>query len=281
MESYKNRVYKAIDYINSNLADELNLNEIASAAAFSTYHFHRIFSAIMGESIWNFTIRLRLEKAAQFLLSTDNVSITQIALESGFSSSSTFSRAFKNYFGRSPSKWKKDKSKICTVGIPEINYIEGRARVLEIQERFVAYSGSFNGYDDKSLKAAGKILFSWASESGLLKEDSIILGIGFDNPEITKESLCRYYVCLQVPRGTTCNNSIGFLTIPGGEYAVLSFQGKKNELISTYNYLYGKWLPESNYLPGNSAAYELYKSDPNKNPEGILDIDIYIPLKRF
>ncbi|MCK5153600.1 MAG: AraC family transcriptional regulator [Spirochaetales bacterium] len=281
MESYKQRLYKAIDYINSNLSQELSLDLIASAAAFSTYHFHRIFSATLGESLWNYTVRLRLEKAAQLLTSTNIISITQIALDTGFSSSSVFSRAFKNYFGISPSNWKKNKSKICKVGIPEIDYIEGRTRVLKIQERFVAYSASFKGYDDRSLKMAGKILFSWALKSNLLKEDSVILGIGFDNPEITKKSLCRYYVCLQVPEGTTGNDSIGFLTIPGGEYAVISFRGRKKELASVYNYLYGKWLPESSYLPGDSASYEIYKSDPNKSPDGTLDLDIYVPLKKF
>ena len=281
MGSYNQRLYKAVDYINSNLAEELSLESIASAAAFSTYHFHRIFSAMLGESLWNYTARLRLEKAAQLLTSTNKISITQIALDTGFSSSSVFSRAFKNYFGISPSNWKKNKSKICKVVIPEIDYIEGRTRVLKIQKRFVAYSASFKGYDDRFLKMAGEILFSWALEFDLLKEDSVILGIGFDNPEITKEFLCRYYVCLQVPEGTTGNDSIGFLTIPGGEYAVMSFRGRKKELVSVYNYLYGKWLPESTYLPGDSASYEIYKSDPNKSPDGILDLDIYIPLKKF
>lgn len=140
MESYKQRLYKAVDYINSNLSQELSLDSIASAAAFSTYHFHRIFSAILGESLWNYTVRLRLEKAAQLITSTNKISITQIALDTGFSSSSVFSRAFKNYFGISPSNWKKNKSKICKVVIPEIDYIEGRTRVLKIQKRFVAYS---------------------------------------------------------------------------------------------------------------------------------------------
>ena len=281
MESYKHRVYKAIDYINSNLGEELNLNEIASAAAFSTYHFHRIFSAIMGDSIWNYTIRLRLEKAAQYLISTNTISITQIAMETGFSSSSTFARAFKNYYGIPPSKWKNTKSKICKVDLTKINYIEGRTRVIKIKERFVAYSASLKGYDDRSLKMAGEILFSWALKANLLNDESVILGIGFDNPEITKESLCRYYVCLQVPKDTDSNDLIGFLTIPGGEYVIYPFQGRKKELVSAYNYLYGKWLPESNFIPGDSASYELYKSDPNKSSKGILDLDIYIPLKRF
>ncbi len=281
INQYKQRLYKALDYINLNLAHDLSLDEIAAAAAFSTYHFHRIFSAMIGESIWNYTIRLRLEKAAQLLISTDKITITQIALDTGFSSSSVFSRSFKNHFGISPSKWKINNSKICKVRIPEIYYIEGRTRVLNIPERFVAYSASLNGYDDKALQTAGKILFSWAMESNLLKDDSIILGIGFDNPIITKESLCRYYVCLQVPHGTNGNSSIGLLTIPEGNYAVLTFRGNKKKLAYVYNYLYGKWLPDSNYLPGDSASYEIYKSDPNQSPNGILDIDIYIPLKKY
>ena len=61
---YVSRVNRVIDYIESNLAEELQLDTPASVAAFSTFHFHRIFRAITGEPLYSFIQRFRLEKAA-------------------------------------------------------------------------------------------------------------------------------------------------------------------------------------------------------------------------
>src|SRR5215469_13120031 len=94
---YAQRINRVIDYLRANLDRQVKLQELAKVACFSEFHFHRIFGAVSGETLNDFTNRLRLEKAARLLRYSDR-SVTDIALDCGFSSSATFSRAFRSGF---------------------------------------------------------------------------------------------------------------------------------------------------------------------------------------
>ena len=96
---YFNSVKKAIDHISANLDQPLNLDKLAEAAGFSPWYFHRIFSAITGETPQDYVRRLRLERAANLLVKSPALSISEVALQSGFSSPSNFARVFKAFFG--------------------------------------------------------------------------------------------------------------------------------------------------------------------------------------
>ena len=104
-----------IDHLRANLHRPVKLAELAQVACLSEFHFHRIFTAISGETLNNFTTRLRLEKAARLLRYSEQ-SLTEIGLDCGFSSSATFSRAFRCGYETSPSQFRKSgeikKSKI-------------------------------------------------------------------------------------------------------------------------------------------------------------------------
>ena len=90
------------------------------------------------------------------------------------------------------------------------------------------------------------------------------------------------HICLEVPEQTaSTNNRICFMKIPAGEYAVLQFKGKKEQVNDAYNFLYGFWLLTGKYFPGDSNSYEIYHTDPNLNPEGIFVMEICMPIKRF
>ncbi len=288
---YQRRLSLAVDYINTNLNKSISIADIAKAGMFSTFHFHRLFKAIIGESLWKFTSRLRLEKAALLLYSTRKMNLTRIAIECGYTSSATFSRAFQIHFKISPSKWRQNKSKICKELSFDSTYINSELMKeydmnlnLEIQnmpERHVAYVPTFDGYDDENLAKAYRILYEWGEPRGFFKIESMVIGIGFDNPDITSENKCRYYVCVLVPKEITSNNTISFLDIPKGLYGVFHFFGTKTQVKDAYNYVYGIWLPSSDYFPGNSHPYEIYRSDPGIDQGGNFKMDICIPLKRF
>ena len=96
---YFSRIHRAQDFIEENLSRTLALEEIARAACFSPYHFHRLYTAITGESIYQFILRIRLERAASRLCRQPPEPVTTIAFGLGFSSSATFARAFKGFFG--------------------------------------------------------------------------------------------------------------------------------------------------------------------------------------
>lgn len=93
---YISRINRSIDFIEANFNRQFSLEELASAANFSKYHFNRIFSAYVGETPFNFTLRIRLERAASMLVMNSTESTTSIAIKCGFTDLSIFSRNFKN-----------------------------------------------------------------------------------------------------------------------------------------------------------------------------------------
>ena len=93
---YQLRINRVVDHIEAHLAEPLPLEALAKVAAFSPFHFHRIFLAMVGETPQRFIQRLRVEKAATDLRLRPHVSVTEVALEAGFSSSAAFARAFRS-----------------------------------------------------------------------------------------------------------------------------------------------------------------------------------------
>ena len=80
---YISKINKTFDYIESNLDKPMTLEELASVANFSKFHFNRIFQLIVGETPFQFLLRVRLEKAATLIITNKNESISEIAYNCG------------------------------------------------------------------------------------------------------------------------------------------------------------------------------------------------------
>ena len=105
-EEYISRINHVLDYIENNIDKSLTLKELANVAHFSPFHFHRLFGAIMKETLNQYIQRIRIEKSANLLLANPKKSITEIAYDCGFSSSATFARSFKELYDMSASQWR-------------------------------------------------------------------------------------------------------------------------------------------------------------------------------
>src|SRR4030095_12878940 len=99
---YVDRINRAVDYITRNLGKPLRLEAVDRVACFSPYHFHRIFRALMGETLASFVKRVRLERSVFLLSHRNGARFTDIALACGFSSSSDFSRSFRAHYHVTP-----------------------------------------------------------------------------------------------------------------------------------------------------------------------------------
>ncbi|MDR0323686.1 MAG: helix-turn-helix domain-containing protein [Treponema sp.] len=100
---------KAERYIMNNYTRKLSLNEIADVSGLSAPYFSTIFKEEMGENLSNYLNRLRTEKAATMLVTT-NMSISEIAKTCGFEDQSWFSKIFKSNTGQSPGKYREQGS---------------------------------------------------------------------------------------------------------------------------------------------------------------------------
>ena len=97
---YYGRVERAVDYLYAHYSEDIGLADLADVAGFSRFHFHRIFSGIVGETVGEFLKRIRLQNAASRLFDHPEESVTEVALAVGFSSASVFARAFRERFGQ-------------------------------------------------------------------------------------------------------------------------------------------------------------------------------------
>jgi len=311
-EEYVRRINRVIDYIEANLDENLSLETLSGVACFSRYHFHRIFGAVTGEPLGRFIQRVRLERAASKLIHNPKKSITQVAFESGFSSSSGFARAFKEAFGVSARAWRaegrrtnsnlrKDESKTgkeytvpsiyiesnavaqtWRVFMRENPEIKGNVEIKEIPKMEVAYVrhiGPYSGTSGLYGRLIGKLM-GWAGPRGLLRfPDTKLLLVYYDNPGITDESRLRTDVCITVPEGTPAEGEIGRMAMPGGRYAVAHFEIIPDHYGDAWNAVYGGWLPESGYQPDERPAFEVHLNNPEEHSEGKHIIEIHVPVK--
>ncbi len=115
---YVARINRVMDYIERHIDEDLSLEVLAKVACFSSFHFHRIFAATTGETLNIFVRRLRTERAASQLLVNPGKTVTEIALDCGFSSPSVFARTFKEIFGVTAIEWQnmpEDERNKCKV----------------------------------------------------------------------------------------------------------------------------------------------------------------------
>ncbi len=99
---YQKRLLPVIRHLEQEFNKPLNLNEVASLACLSPYHFHRIFKAVMGETLNEYLRRLRLQHAADDLF-YKKPPILEVALNYGFASSQSLAKAFRQHFDLTPS----------------------------------------------------------------------------------------------------------------------------------------------------------------------------------
>ena len=92
-------------YLSEHFTEEITLEDIAAFAGFSKYHFARIFNEYTGETFYQYLQQKRIS-FAQTLLSNPTLSITDIAYQSGFASSTAFTRTFRKSTGYTPSQFR-------------------------------------------------------------------------------------------------------------------------------------------------------------------------------
>lgn len=110
-DSITNKIYSITAYIHSNFTEDLSLNSIAEQFYISSYYLSHQFKKVTNFTLTEYIQLTRIRNAQTMLIST-NKPITDIAFASGFSSFSQFNRAFNNFVGTSPSKFRKSHSKI-------------------------------------------------------------------------------------------------------------------------------------------------------------------------
>ncbi|MDP4210585.1 MAG: AraC family transcriptional regulator [Bacteroidota bacterium] len=303
---YIARINKVLDYVENNLSQSFTLDELADVANFSKYHFHRIFMALTGETLFQFITRVRIERAADMLCYKLDKSIQEIAMDCGFNDASVFARNFKKRFNISASAWRENKNQYANSNLSQVlsNIKQDRLgasyylsdenfklfhrmktkptiEIKDLPEMPVAYVRSTGPYKGNSQLFEGMFakLCGWAGPRNLLGSGTKTIIVYHDNPDITEEEKLRVSACVPVPADTAVNGEIGKMVIPAGKYAMGRFEIGTDGFQDAWGYMCADWLVNSGYQPDDRPCFELYHNDHRQHPEGKFILDICIPVK--
>jgi len=274
-ESYRQRILKAQLHIQNHLSEDFSLDELARAACFSPFHFHRIFRGMVGEPVKEYVRRLRLERAALRLRGTD-LPVTEIAFEAGYEAHESFTRAFEAMFGESPSSFRKSRSPLRRGTETQERRTTMDVSIRQLSRMKVAFVRHIGPYGEAG--KAWERLMAWAGSRGLFGPSTQFLGICLDDPEITPPERIRYDAAITVPESTQGEGDVGVQELGPGEYAVATHVGPYNKLGETYARLCGEWLPQSGRELADAPPIEFYRNSPQTTPEEQLVTEIYMPL---
>lgn len=287
------RVRRVSEFIRNNLDEELTLDKLSREAHFSPFHFHRIFNAVVGESVMAHIRRLRLERAARHLKKT-RWPVIRIALDAGYETPEAFCRAFKTLTGLSPSSFRKaiQQTPGNDLGGPEkfsfhdeikqdLPSIERNDMDIKIENwepRKVAFVRHLGPYQECG--TAWDRLCTWAAPKGLLAGGPEMFGISYDDPETTPPEKIRYDACLRVEDDIEPGEDIGLQEIAGGTYVVATHEGPYSDFNQTYSYLYADYIPSTQWECRDAPCVEIYLNDPNSTPPEDLVSLVCIPVTK-
>lgn len=275
---YARRIARAAALIASRPDGTPRLEDLAAAAAFSPFHFHRVYRAMTGETPAETAIRTRLHHAAATLL-RGQAPVAAVARGAGYGSVEGFTRAFRAAHGVPPAAYRAQGG----IGLPmqartpseDKHMIDVSIRTLPAL-RFAAldHQGSYMEIGETFQR-----LEIWARGQGLTGAGTRWFGIYHDDPKSVPAAALRSQACLTVPADAAAEGAVRLLTLPERRVAVLRFQGPYAELEGAYAALYGNWLPESGEEPEDAPCIEEYLNDARSTPPAQLLTDVMMPLK--
>ena len=277
-EEYLKRVNIVVDYINNHLDEELDLQKLAEMSNLSTYHFHRIMKAFLGETLGAYIIRVRLETAVRLLRYTD-LPVEQIAYSVGYEMPSSLSKSFKQFYDITPQEYRNNKNFVIMKPVqlnPDLKLKS--PKVIELETKKAIYIRLNGAYSELDFCGAWTRLWAYVKEQKLFSAGIEHISIYHDDPKVTTSEKLRTDVCLVLSKPTEPKGEIGVKEIAGGKYAVFLYQGPYTNLGIVYDTIFAQWLPGSGYELRNAPLFEKYVNDPSRTEEAKLKTEIYIPL---
>ena len=274
---YTQRINKVVAYINDHLDESLDLKTLAEVAALSEFHFHRVFKALKGESIGAHISRLRIEAAAR-LLRYSALSIEDIAFNIGYEAPAALSKAFKNQYGITPTKYRTNKDiYIMKKEIINPDLALKAPKIMELEPKNLIYVALTGEYGTLDYGKAYEQLWAVVKSQKLFTKGIESICVSYDDPKITEASLQRSEICLSIHKPAHPEGEVSCKTLAGGKYAVFFYQGSYTHLSAVYDAAM-RWVIDSEYEIREEPTFEKYLNDSRRTPEEKLKTEVYIPI---
>jgi AraC family transcriptional regulator len=271
-----NYVYKYID-------TNINIDELSLELNVSKFHLHRIFKDEFGKNIYESIKSIRLQKASNLLITNKYSTITDISQMTGYSSQTSFLRAFKQRFEMTPKDWKNGGYKEYSNKIVEkitnqnensvgFDITPSIVKMPEIKGYYIRHQGY-----DRSIKKTWQKLQTWIYTNDIKEYKQIALH--HDNPIITPLEECQYIAIVSLENDELDDVTLPSLIIPKGIYAKFSLSGKYGDVIKLIQWVYHYWLIDSGYETTTNPSYTIYHKNHFLSDDEEFVLDYYLPIR--
>ncbi|RXJ98657.1 AraC family transcriptional regulator [Arcobacter sp. CECT 8989] len=275
-------VNTSLNYIYQYIDTDISLEELAKLNSVSKFHFHRIFKEETGENLFDRITSIRLQKAANLLITNNYSTISEIANLCGYSSHTSFIKAFKKRFTYTPSQWRKGKFKNFTKDKLNIDesiikgFEELKPKIKVIPKKICAHI-RHKGYDSLALSKVWQRLLAFAYQNNLSNNTQI--GIYHDSTIIIPYEECNYIAALEVDESFKPNNSISKFEVIESLCAIFHYEGKYGDICKLMTYVYQYWMPNSGYEATTLPAYVIYTQNHYLDENDSFILDLYVPIQ--
>ena len=275
MQGWIEGFQNSIDYMEENLTEDLDIEQIAGLAALSSFYYQRIFGALCGMTVGEYIRARRMTLAAQELNSGD-AKVIDVAVKYGYDSPDSFAKAFQKFHGITPSQAKEPGAHLTSLAPLHIKITMEGGNMLEyrIVEKapftIVGVKRPFNM--DTSYQEVPKFWDEWLAQG----EKRSIMGtfgacIGTEGKNFDYWIADLYFPWEEIPEG--CETKV----IPGSYWA--QFPCTIDTLQDTNTKIWSEWLPA---LKGYSLAgeYDIEAYLPPMEGSTEMSVYIWVPLKK-
>lgn len=256
---YTIQINRAIDFIENNYSRKITVSKLADVAGLSHYHFHRIFKTVTGETVNDYIKIFKMARIYKALVNS-NKKIIDIAMDLGYQNSANLSRDIKKYFDCSPSEIRSLKYKPITREYRDDKALNIKFNgVVNIPDRNIVYERVPKGYNTGEIQIAFKKILDVLISSGCDLMSITSLGVGHDDPDYVEADKCRYDACIVTDNIKGVDLSMfNSSKLKGGSYAGFIFEGNAEEFSRAWDYIFKKWVINSDHIIDNRPHIEEY-----------------------
>lgn len=283
-------IQRAINYVEDHLKEEIDYGMAAEEAACSNYYFQRIFTILCDMSLGEYIRNRRLSLAGMDLLNTDR-KIIDIALDYGYESPESFTRAFTKFHGVSPSEARKGQVNLKIFSRLSVqitmkggslmdNYKIMEKEAFKVLERVEIHSlvknENLNTLPDfwTRAHADGTVQKLWE----LAEDKTHIFGICYDGQSKDAQSF-EYGIAAKYKEGTEVPEGFRVSEIPARTWAVFDCTGPMPDTIQNMHHrIVTEFFPSSGYEPTCEFDIEAYTAGSMAAAD--YKSQIWVPIKK-
>jgi AraC family transcriptional regulator len=272
-------IQNAIEYIEDNLTEELNIQDIAEKACVSAFYFQRIFNILCGFSVGEYIRNRRLSIAAEELSKAD-AKVIDVAIKYGYDSPDSFTRAFTKFHGISPSMAKSKGANLKSFAPVKIKLTLEGCTMIEykiVEKAQFTVMGKVRSFNAETCYE--EIPKFWDEHNKSVERDIVcgMYGICMDGDGKKFDYLIadNYLPWNEIPEGYETR------VFPAGTWAVFPCRGALPKSLQDVNTkIWSEWLPScKEYKLAGNYNIEMY-APPTENPDDYY-CEIWVPVEKI